>query len=74
MHFLYYVVYNKKDEKKERKFLHYFLFLLILCSIHFLRELLINDLVETIPDYNTKNNNKTEGMRCYSSSSCYSYS
>ena len=53
MHFLYYVAYNKKDEKK-RKFLHYFLFLLILCSICFLRELLINDLVETIPDYDTK--------------------
>ena len=52
--FLYYVAYNKKDEKKERKFLHHFLSLLILCSIRFLREFLINDLVETIPDYNTK--------------------
>ena len=38
---------------KNKKFLHDF-FGLILCSICFLRELLINNLVETIPDYNTK--------------------
>ena len=53
--------------KKKRKFLHYFLFLLILCSICFLRELLINDLVETIPDYNTNNNNNNNN-HSYSSS------
>ena len=37
-----------------------------MCSIRFLRELLINNLVETIPDYNTKKiNNNNNNIQIY---------
>ena len=55
--FLYYIAYNK-DEKQTKEFLHYFT---NSTQYMLLRELVVNDLAENIPDYNTtkiKNNFK----------------
>ena len=55
--FLYYIAYNK-DEKQTKEFLHYFT---NSTQYALLRELVVNDLAENIPDYNTtkiKNNFK----------------
>ena len=48
--FLYYIVYNK-DEKQTKEFLCYFT---NSTQYTLLRELVVNDLAENIPDYNTK--------------------
>ena len=47
--FLYYIAYNK-DEKQTKEFLHYFTNSM---QYTLLRELVVNDLAENIPDYNT---------------------
>ena len=47
--FLYYIGYNK-DEKQTKEFLHYFTNPI---QYMLLRELVVNDLAENIPDYNT---------------------
>ena len=55
--FLYYIAYNK-DEKQTKEFLRYFT---NSTQYTLLRELVVNDLAENIPDYNTtkiKNNFK----------------
>ena len=55
--FLYYIAYNK-DEKQTKEFLCYFTNSM---QYTLLRELVVNDLAENIPDYNTtkiKNNFK----------------
>ena len=55
--FLYYIAYNK-DEKQTKEFLHYFTNSM---QYALLRELVVNDLAENIPDYNMtkiKNNFK----------------
>ena len=48
--FLYYIAYNK-DEKQTKEFLYYFTNPM---QYTLLRELVVNDLAEYIPDYNTK--------------------
>ena len=50
--FLYYIVCNK-DEKQRKEFLHYFTNSM---QYTLLRELVVNNLTENIPDYNTKKN------------------
>ena len=59
--FLYYIAYNI-DEKQTKEFLHYFT-----NSMQYLllRELVVNDLAENIPDYNTKEvkNNFKKSMK-----------
>ena len=53
--FLYYIAYNK-DEKQTKEFLRYFTNSM---QYTLLRESVVNDLAENIPDYNTakiKNN------------------
>ena len=47
--FLYYIAYNK-DEKQTKEFLRYFTNPM---QYILLRELVVNDLAENIPDYNT---------------------
>ena len=46
--FLYYIAYNK-DEKQTKEFLRYFT---NSTQYTLLRELVVNDLAENIPDYN----------------------
>ena len=61
--FLYYIAYNK-DEKQTKEFLCYFTNLM---QYMLLRELVVNDLAENIPDYNMKkikNNFKTSMKYC----------
>ena len=61
--FLYYIAYNK-DEKQTKEFLHYFT---NSTQYTLLRELVVNNLAENIPDYNMtkiKNNFKKSMKYC----------
>ena len=61
--FLYYIVQNK-DEKQTKEFLRYFTNPM---QYTLLRELVVNDLAENIPDYNMtkiKNNFKKSMKYC----------
>ena len=61
--FLYYIAYNK-DEKQTKEFLRYFTNPM---QYILLRELVVNDLAENIPDYNKtkiKNNLKKSMKYC----------
>ena len=61
--FLYYIAYNK-DEKQTKEFLHYFTNSM---QYTLFRELVVKDLAENIPDYNTtkiKNNFKKTMKYC----------
>ena len=67
--FLYYIAYNK-DEKQTKEFLHYFTNPM---QYILLRELVVNDLAENIPDYNTtkiKNNLKKSMKYCIECLAC----
>ena len=59
--FLYYIA-NNKDEKQTKEFLHYFTNSM---QYMLLRELVINNLAENIPDYNMKKikNNFKKSMK-----------
>ena len=67
--FLYYIAYNK-DKKQTKEFLHYFTNSM---QYMLLRELVVNDLAENIPDYNTtkiKNNFKKSMKYCIECLAC----
>ena len=59
--FLYFIA-NNKDEKQTKQFLHYFT---NSTQYTLLRELVVNDLAENIPDYNMKQilNNFKKSMK-----------
>ena len=67
--FLYYIAYNK-DEKQTKEFLRYFTYSM---QYTLLRELIVNDLAENIPDYNMtkiKNNFKKSMKYCIEHLAC----